>query len=330
MKVLVTGGSGMVGNHIKHIIENNESEIYKNYKLADYEFVFISSKECDLRKRGEVYSLFRKHNFSCVIHLAAKVGGLYKNLRENVEMFSDNIKINENILEVCNFYNINHAIFCLSSCIFPENPSKFPMDETMIHESPPHYSNDGYAYSKRMLEVQCKNYNKQYGRNYICVVPVNLYGEYDNFKLGDAHVVPEIIHRIYNYKKNKNSENNEEKFKAYGTGKPLRQFLYAGDFANMILNILFISNQLSKPIKPIICCNNEITIKELVYKIAHIMQINLYDIQFDSGKIDGCMRKTVTNKYFHGIFPDFKYTPLYEGLMKTIEWFTENYDTIRK
>ena len=208
--------------------------------------------------------------------------------------------------------------------------TKFPMDETMIHESPPHYSNEGYAYAKRMLEVQCRNYNKQYGRNYICVVPVNLYGEFDNFTIGEAHVIPELIHRMYNYKNNKTLKNNNEKFKAYGSGKPLRQFLYAGDFAKMILNILFFYKPGLMNIKPIICCNNEISIKELVNTIAYIMRVNLYNIEFDTSKLDGCMKKTVTNQYFNSVFPYFNYTPLYEGLEKTINWFENNYEYARK
>jgi GDP-L-fucose synthase len=323
MKILVTGGSGLVGTHLQKLVENND-------ELCDCEFIFISSKDCDLRNYDDVYTLFNEYKFSTVIHLAARVGGLYKNLRENVEMFSDNIKINENVLKACNFFNINNAIFCLSSCIFPHEPSKFPMDETMIHESEPHPSNNGYGYSKRMLEVQCNNYNNQYGRNYVCVVPVNLYGEYDNFTLGDAHVIPEIIHRMYNYKKNNKLKNNIEKFTAFGSGKPLRQFLYAEDFAKMILNVLFHYNPGHMNIKPIICCNDEITIKELVHKIAYIMRINLYDIEFDTNKLDGCMRKTVCNNYFNSLFPDFKYTSLYDGLEKTIDWFKNNYQYIRK
>ena len=325
MKILVTGGSGLVGSHIKKFIEENKE------KFTQYEFFFLSSKDCDLRKRGDVYKCFYDIRPNYVIHLAACVGGLYKNLNNNVKMFSDNIKINENILEVCNFYNVQKGIFCLSSCIFPVNPSKFPMDETMIHESPPHFSNEGYAYAKRMLEVQCRNYNNEYDRNYVCVVPVNLYGEYDNFYLGQAHVIPELIHRMYNYKKEYKNKGilNKEKFKAYGSGKPLRQFLYAGDFSKMILTILFHYEPGHMNIKPIICCNDEVTIKEVVNLIAYNMRINLYNIEFDTSKIDGCMRKTVTNAYFNSIFPNFKYTSLQDGIIKTIEWF-ENNEDIRK
>ena len=93
----------------------------------------------------------------------------------------------------------------------------------MLHNGPPHNSNDAYAYAKRMLEMQCRNYNTEFERQYICLIPVNLYGFYDNFNLEDSHVVPGLIHKIYLSKKNKS------KFVIYGTGEPLRQFLYSFD-----------------------------------------------------------------------------------------------------
>ena len=129
MHILVTGGSGLVGSHIKDLVTNNE-------KFENIKFTFASSKDCDLTNRNDVLNYFKGKNFSAIIHLAARVGGLYDNMRNNVSMFSENIKINENILKACNLHNIYTGIFCLSSCIFPANPSKFPMDETMIHESP--------------------------------------------------------------------------------------------------------------------------------------------------------------------------------------------------
>ena len=149
MKVLVTGGSGMVGQNIKDIVSDNTID----------EFVFLSSKDCDLRNKYETQCYFQDGNFDAVIHLAANVGGLYKNLNSNIEMFCDNIKINENVLEACHKYRIGRGIFILSSCIYTPSPSKFPMDESMIHEGAPHPSNEGYAYAKRMCAVQCRLYN---------------------------------------------------------------------------------------------------------------------------------------------------------------------------
>jgi GDP-L-fucose synthase len=309
MSIIVTGGSGMVGRSLE--------DISKKYNK---DFIFLSSKDCDLTKVDEVDNLFKKINPDYIIHLAANVGGLYKNLRERTRMFKDNVRINENVLEMCHKYNVQRGIFCLSSCIFPYKPSKFPMNETMMHESEPHPSNEGYAYSKRMLEMQCRNYNEQYGREYICLIPVNLYGPYDNFSLEDSHVIPGLIHRLYLSKK------NNTKFSMFGSGKPLRQFIYSYDFSRIILKTLFEY----KDTKSIICCDSEITIKDLTYLIAKYSDYDINNIGNDISKSDGCLKKTVDGSYLKLIFPEFKYISLEEGIKKTIEWFNKNYEKCRK
>ena len=310
-KILVTGGYGMMGRTMYHITKN----------IVEYDFVFLSRDECDLRNRLDVIKYFQKNKFDYVVHFAAAVGGLYKNLDSNISMFSDNIKINENVLEACHKNGIKRGIFCLSSCIYPALPSKFPMDENMIHESPPHPSNEGYAYAKRMLELQTRQYNKMYGYQYICVIPVNLYGFYDNFNFKDSHMIPGLMHRFF-----LNSLHGE-KYYAYGTGKPMRQFLYTFDFAKIIMKILFDTNEerISK-ISSIICCdNNEYTIKDIVFKLANVMDIKKELINWDSSKSDGCMKKTVTNKKLLELYPDIKFTSFEEGLKNTYNWFVNNY-----
>jgi len=310
MKILVTGGSGMVGKCIQDICKQTKD---KN------NFIFLSSKDCNLTKINEVDKLFNKIRPNFIIHLAANVGGLFKNLREKTSMFRDNVRINENVLEMSNKYNIERGIFCLSSCMFPYMPEKYPMNESMIHASHPHPSNEGYGYSKRMMEMQCKNYNSQYGRKYICVIPVNLYGPYDNFNLEDSHVIAGIIHRFH-IKKNK-------PFIMYGSGKPLRQFIYSYDFAAIILKFLF---EYKGNLNSIICCNNEISIKDLTEMISLIYGYKTNEIMCDLSKSDGCMRKTVDGSLFKKIFPEFKYTKLEDGLKYTINWFKMNYNTCRK
>ena len=228
MKICITGGTGMVANYIKDAIK----EMY-----SEHEFIFLSRLDCDLRRREKVLLVFSVYKFDYVIHLAAAVGGLYKNMNDNIGMFSDNIKINENVLEACHKNNIKRGIFCLSSCVYPANPSHFPMDESMLHESQPHPSNEGYSYAKRMLEMQTRQYNKAYGYEYICVTPVNMYGKYDNFSLQDGHFIPMIMHRFFQELSYRHY-NPGGKFEAYGSGMPLRQFLYAGDFAKIILIIV--------------------------------------------------------------------------------------------
>jgi len=315
MHIVVTGGTGMVGRNIKDVVLEHKDE--NNYH-------FLSSSDIDLTNRDAVLKFFNDKNYDYIIHLAANVGGLYKNISQNIEMFSSNIKINENVLEACHLNGIKRGIFCLSSCIYPANPSKFPMDETMIHESPPHPSNEGYAYSKRMLEVQCRHYNTSYGYNYYCVIPVNLYGKYDYFNLKNGHFIPMIMHRFYLSRK-------YDVFTAYGSGKPLRQFLYAKDFATIILGILLEYKDL--PAEPIICCNDEeFTIKEVVYKLLDIMDLSKEKLSWLTNYSDGCMKKTVSNKKLMYICPGLKYdfTDMDSGLKETYDWFKQNYNNIRK
>lgn len=315
MNILVTGGNGMVASCIKDL---------QNIYPSDT-FFFMTRNDCDLSSEKSVNDFFENSTikYDYIIHLAAKVGGLFMNLNSNIEMFSENIKINENILKACHRHNIKRGIFCLSSCIYPCNPSRFPMDETMIHESPPHPSNEGYAYAKRMLELQCRQYNKAYGTEYICVIPVNLYGPYDNFNIDNGHVIPSLMHRFHKEKGKYNCE-----FIAYGTGTPLRQFLYAPDFAKIICKILFDKN--NKDTKPIICCNREITIKEMVETLGETMNINVNSIKWDTTKSDGCIKKTVDNTMLLKLYPSFNFISLQNGLKETYKWFIDNYNICRK
>lgn len=311
MRICVTGGNGMIGSCIKNLT---------NLYIND-EFIFLSHNMLDLTNREKVFQYFNSNHFDAIIHLAADVGGLYKNINNNITMFNNNIAMNQNILEAAYKNNIKKGIFCLSSCIYTPNPNKFPMDENMIHIGPPHTSNEGYAYAKRMLEVQCKNYNKAYGTSYICVIPVNLYGPYDNYSLENGHIIPMILHRFYKEQLNNN-------IIAYGTGKPLRQFLYNYDFAKIICNI--ITNDIILNTEPIIICNDqEYTIKTVVEKISDTMNIPKNKIIWDNTKSDGCYRKTVSNNKFKTMFPNFKFTSLDEGLHTTYKWFTLNYPNIR-
>jgi GDP-L-fucose synthase len=311
--IVITGGTGMVGKCI------NEYIVSSPYK-SQIKATFLSSRDLDLTKRTDVLNYFANNKYKYIIHLAANVGGLYKNIAGNIEMFGTNVKMNENVLEACNLNNINRGIFCLSSCIYPANPSKFPMDETMIHEGPPHSSNEGYAYAKRMLEMQCRHYNKSFNREYICVVPVNLYGPYDNFNLRDGHLIPMLMHRFY-------LSRTYDIVSAFGTGKPLRQFLYAPDFAKIIIKILFGYVETS----PIICCTDkEYTIKELVLKVMDTMDMDQEKLAWLTKKSDGVMKKTVSNGKLLNLFPSLEFTSLEDGLHETYGWFKENYNTIRK
>ena len=302
MTTLVTGGSGLVGKAI--------------YKIKP-EYIYLSSKDCDLTNYEMTYDVFKKYNPTHVIHLAAYVGGLYKNMNQKVEMLEKNTLININVLKVCHELNINNVISCLSTCIFPDKTT-YPIDENMLHDGRPHISNDAYAYSKRLLDTLSKSYREEYNRNYTCIIPTNIYGENDNYSLEDGHVIPALIHKAHLAK------NNNEPFIIKGTGKPLRQFIYSQDLAQLIIWCLENYND----IDPIILADSkEYSIKEIGEIIAE--NFNIDNIQFDTSFSDGQYKKTASNQKLLSLL-DFEFTDINIGLQKSCKWFIDNYENCRK
>jgi len=312
--ILVTGGTGLVGHAIQSLVQSQS---------LDSKWIFLSSKDCDLRIKSQVSQIFQLHKPTHLIHLAANVGGLYKNMRDPIRIFNDNILMNENILEIAHQFNIQKGIFILSSCVFPVKNIQYPMKEDDLHIGIAHPSNESYAYAKRMLELQCRNYNRIHGRHYICLSPVNIYGPHDNFELKNSHVIPGIMHRLYlSILENKND------FQMYGSGRPVRQFIYSEDLAKIILLVI---EKEKLPHQHFICCGpGEISIKELTFQICKLMGYKEEFIGRDKSKSDGCLKKTVDNSRLQEILPDnFQFTSMKVGLKKTIEWFLVNYKNCR-
>jgi GDP-L-fucose synthase len=318
-RVIVTGGSGLVGKAIESISLNYQ----------DFEFIFLSSKEVNLLNYDSTYSTFQKYLkydengnvITSIIHLAASVGGLFKNLNHNVEMFENNLLLNMNVLKVAHVLNVQRVISILSTCIFPDQVT-YPITEDMLHNGTPHNSNMGYAYAKRMLEVQSQLYQRQYNRDYICVIPTNIYGENDNFHLEDSHVIPGLIHKCYLQKM------KGEPFVVMGSGKPLRQFIYSKDLAKLILWVL-IEYKSRESIILSVSEKEEVSIKRVAEFIANKMDYQDHLI-FDLSKSDGQYKKSVSNHKIRELVPEFEFTGMEEGLEKTIQWFIENYPNIRK
>ena len=310
MNILVTGGTGLVGSAIQSIQQN-----------YNYNFYFMSSKDCDLSNLEQTKNLFEKIRPDYVIHLAACVGGLYKNMTQKVDMLEKNLLINYNVLKCCHLYNIKKCISCLSTCIFP-NKTSYPINESMLHLGPPHHSNDAYAYAKRMLEIHSQAYQEQYDKNFICVIPTNIYGENDNFHLEEAHVIPALIHNCYLSKK------NNKKFVVRGTGKPLRQFIYSKDLAKLIMYSLENYHQKDSLILSV-SEKEEVSIKYIAEQIASNFDYQ-HMIEFDTSYSDGQFKKTADNSKLLNLINDFKFTSIEKGLKESIDWFLKNYSTCRK
>jgi len=300
--ILVTGGSGLVGNGIKSI-SNDYNNLFFN---------FISSKEFDLLDLQQTKNMFESLKPNYVIHLAACVGGLYKNMNNKVEMLEKNLIINYNVVKCSHDYKVEKLICCLSTCIFPDNVS-YPIDESMLHDGPPHNSNDTYAYSKRMLEIHCRAYRENYGDNFICVTPTNIYGAHDNFDLKDGHVIPSLIHKCYIAKK----QNID--FVIKGSGNALRQFIYSNDLGKLIIEILLSNNNESNIILSV-GEDEEISIKDIAIMIAKSFDYE-NRVVFDTNYSDGQYKKTVSNKKILEKIPDFKFIKIDDGIKKTVLWF---------
>lgn len=205
-KILVTGGKGLVG-----------SALDADVKIG---------REYDLTKSNEVDKMYQDHNPTHVIHCAGKVGGIGGNMNHKGEYFYDNIMMNTNVIESARKSGVKKLVSFLSTCVFPDDV-EYPLTESQIHKGEPHTSNNAYAYAKRMADVQINAYREQYGINYTSVIPTNIYGPNDNFSLVHGHVMPMLIHKMYN------SMKTGEDFVVWGTGKPLREFIYSKDIAKL-------------------------------------------------------------------------------------------------
>ena len=214
MKLLITGGSGTVGKHLQEILPD---AVY-----ADSTY--------DLRDWLVAEDLFKTYKPTHVVHLAAKVGGIKDNINKPAEYFNDNILINTHIMNMCKMYNVKRFIGILSTCIYPDTVKSYPMTENDLFLGPPTPTNFSYGYAKRCLAVQIDAYNKQYGTKYNYLIPCNLYSEHDNFNNeSKMHFMTALLKKI---------KSSKETLNLLGTGKPLRQFMYAGDLAKIIKGVI--------------------------------------------------------------------------------------------
>jgi len=311
--ILVTGGSGLVGKGIEAYVTavNNPND----------QWVFLRSSEGDLRSKQDTKAIFEKYRPTHVIHLAAKVGGLFSNMKYKVEFFRDNIDINDNVLAMCKEFNVVKCVSCLSTCIFPDKTT-YPIDETMVHDGPPHPSNEGYAYAKRMIDVLNRAYNEEYGCKFTSVIPTNIYGPHDNYHLSDGHVIPGLIHKTYLAMK------NGQDLTIMGSGKPLRQFIYSLDLGKLFVWTLDNYEELN-PLILSVGEEDEISIADVATYITEAMEFK-GKLIFDTTKADGQFKKTASNLKLKSLYPDLKFTPFKEAIKASCQWFVENYESARK
>jgi len=311
--VLVTGGSGLVGKAIQTIVE---SEQPKNEN-----WVFVNSKDADLCNYDATKRLFEMHKPTHVIHLAAMVGGLFHNMSHNLDFLRNNLHMNDNVLQVSFELGVKKVVSCLSTCIFPDKTT-YPIDETMIHNGPPHPSNFGYSYAKRLIDVANRAYHEQHGCTFTSVVPCNVFGPHDNFNLESSHVIPGLIRKLHD-----GIQRGDNTFTVMGSGKPLRQFIYSLDLAKLFLWVLRNYNE----VDPIILSVDEaaeVTIKQLAEELVQAFDFK-GEIVFDTTKADGQYKKTASNAKLRRYLPDFEFTPFSVAIKESVDWYRANYKTAR-
>lgn len=311
---MVTGGSGLVGKAIQKVVAEDANAQGETW-------VFLSSKDGNLVDRKDTEAVFEKHKPTHVIHLAARVGGLFHNMAKKVEFYRENIIMNDNIMECCRIHGIKKLVSCLSTCIFPDK-TPYPIDETMVHNGPPHNSNLGYSIAKRMIDCMNVCYKEEYGCNFTAVIPTNVYGPHDNYSIEDGHVIPGLIHKCYIAKQQGTD------LVMWGTGSPLRQFIYSEDLARLFVWVLREYNEIS-PIILSVGEEDEVSIKEVYDMVAEAMDFKGKIIS-DTTKADGQHKKTASNQKLRTYHPDYKFKPIKEGIKESVDWFVANYEMARK
>ncbi len=301
MKTLLTGANGLVGSTIPA------------------ELRLTGRTQLDLTDWENTYCCFKAFRPEAVVHCAGKVGGLKANMNHMAEFYRDNIMINTNVLEAARRTGVKKVVSFLSTCIFPDI-AEYPLTEDQLHKGEPHSSNFGYAYSKRMLEVHSRSIATQYGLNYTCVIPTNIYGPHDNFNLEDSHVLPALIHKCYLAKR----DNTD--LVVWGSGKPLREFIFSKDVGE-ITQLILEHYEGTEPM--ILSTSEEISIREAVETIADVMGFE-GNIIFDDTKPDGQYRKPTCNLRLRNFLPEYRFTSFIEGVKQTVDWFVENYGSCRK
>jgi len=315
--ILVTGGSGLVGRAIKDLVSGD---------INTDHFIFLSSKDANLCNYEETKHLFDTLKPSIVIHLAACVGGLFKNMNNNVLMYESNEDINRNVLRCCVEYNVKKCVSVLSTCIFPDKTT-YPINEMMLHNGPPHSSNLGYATAKRNLEILSRLYRQESKCTFVTVIPTNIFGPYDNYNLENAHVIPALIHKCH-LAKQKNAN-----FVVAGSGAPLRQFIFNRDLAKLIM---WVTKQYTdhEPLILSVDDKHEVSIHNVATKIADHFGY-AHRLVMDTSKADGQFKKTADNTKMKSLYKksmgkSFEFTLFDEALAESITWFVENFEIARK
>lgn len=302
-KIYLAGHNGLVGSAIMRKLE---AEGYKNV-------VFRKSKDLDLRNFQAVSKFFKAEKPEYVFLAAAKVGGILANNDFGGDFIYDNLAIELNIIKVAKDNGVKKLLFLGSSCIYPRECPQ-PIKEEYFMTGPLEETNKPYAMAKIAGIIMCQAFNKQYGTNFISVMPTNLYGPNDNFDLKSSHVLPALIRKFHDAK-----VNNNPTVTVWGTGTPKREFLYVDDLADAVV---YLMNNYNDSEIVNIGTGVDVTIKELAEMIKEIVGYK-GKIVFDKSKPDGTPRKLLDVSRLHNLGWHNK-TELRDGITKTHDLYVRD------
>ena len=303
-KILILGSNGMVGSSLLRITKKRKS----------YKILSPNRKKLDLKKFYQIVRYLKKFKPDVIVNCAAMVGGVHSNNTKPAQFIYNNLVIQTNLIHAAYKSKIKKLIFLGSSCIYPRN-SKQPIKEDYLLSGYLEKTNEPYAIAKIAGIKMCESYRREYGCNFISVMPTNLYGINDNFDRYDSHVMPALIRKFAEAKKS-----NAKEVEIWGTGKPKREFLFVDDLAEAILTI----DKKYNNVKPInVGFGEDITIKKLSYKLKKLFKFN-GRIKFNKNFPDGTPRKLLNIKQIEKLGWRPK-TSLEKGLIKTMNWYKKNY-----
>jgi len=306
-KIYVAGSNGMVGSAIIRTLEANG---YSN-------IVVKSSKELDLKNQQAVHDFFNQEQPEYVFLAAAKVGGIHANNTYPATFIYDNIMIQSNVIQAAYEFNVKKLLFLGSSCIYPKFAPQ-PIKEEYLLTGSLEPTNEAYAIAKIAGLKMCQFYKQQYGCNFISAMPTNLFGINDNFNLENSHVLPALLRKFIEA-----NQNNQHEVSIWGSGSPMREFLFVDDLAEACL---FLMENYNGVETVNIGTGEDVTIKELAETIMKIVGFE-GNLVFDSSKPDGTPRKLLDVSKINNLGWKHKVT-LEEGIKRTLNWIEENKYTV--
>jgi len=307
-KIYVAGHRGLAGSAI---VRKLQADGYND-------IIFKTREELDLLDQEATRFFFEQERPEYVFLAAAKVGGVMANKTQKADFIYQNLQIQNNIIYNARRYGVKKLLFLGSSCIYPKICPQ-PIKEEYLMTGSLEETSGAYSLAKIAGIKMCQSFNEQYGTNYISVMPANLYGPNDNFDKNNGHVLQALLRKFYEAKRN-----NEKEVILWGTGSPLREFLYSDDMADAVV---FLMNNYDGSEILNIGTGGDITIKELAEKIKDLVKYE-GEIKWDVSKPDGAPRKLLDVSKINKFGWKYK-TELNDGLMKVFEWFMVNYEKIK-